>query len=233
MATIPIALECSKDSGFVMDPNENKRVGYIIGLKGFKKKAFAPDLNVCVPYNAGANVKPEYSEMSSIWVPGGDNQPGSAPVVGVIEKFEWAGGVGDPLKFEFYVSQENAMEIKTMQQSAIQTTRIDGICWWIADYDQELKKWFEQCHVIGTGVTAIVTGKENPELDADLTPVPAKDGIDVNVYKITLGIVPAANKRYSIHFANSALKKVAKPWGLEVGTMAKTELSPTAVYKDS
>jgi hypothetical protein len=119
-----------------------------------------------------------------------------------------------------------------MQQSALQTTKIQGLAWWIADYDQEKKLWFEQAHPLplSGGVTGIITGKENPELDVDLTPVPVKDGIDVNVYKITMGVVPAANAQYNLHFANTHGKPVAKAWGLKVGTLAVGELPAAAVF---
>ena len=98
------------------------------------------------------------------------------------------------------------------------TTNVERLAWWIVDYDQETKKWYEQAYPIGDPISGIITGKENPELDVDLSPVPAKEGIDVHVYKITIGIVPAANKQYTLHFANSSQKKVAKSWGLVAGT---------------
>jgi hypothetical protein len=93
MATIPFSYECSKDAGFVMDPNEQKRFGYITGLKGFNK-AFAKDLKVSVPYNASA--VPSFKgggfapTMPSTTAPAGE-----ATVVGVIE-FEPDGHQDNP-----------------------------------------------------------------------------------------------------------------------------------------
>ena len=55
--------------------------------------------------------------------------------------------------------------------------------------------WFEQAYPINGPVTGIVAGKENPELDVDLSPVPVKDGIDVNVYKLTMGVVPRRTRQ--------------------------------------
>jgi hypothetical protein len=54
-------------------------------------------------------------------------------------------------------------------------------------------------------------------VDVDLSPVPVKDGIDVNVYKMTLAVVPAANKQYTLHFASSPRKPAVKSWGLVIG----------------
>jgi hypothetical protein len=219
MPTIPFSYECSKDAGFVMDPNEAKRVGYIIELEGFQIAKMNQDLHVCVPYNHEGTLG--YTEFKP------EADPGGGPlkivkVVGVIEKFEWNGGVGDPLKFEFYVSQTNAHNIKAAQQTTLKTTTVKTLKFWICDFDQETKRWFEQAYPKSKpALNGLITGKENPELDVDLNPVAAKDGIDVNVYKVTMGVVPAANEAFALHFANSSEKPVAKSWGLKVGDLAK------------
>ena len=222
MTSIPFTYECSKAAGFVPDPNEHKRFGYVTALKIGTTEP-AADLKVNVPTGAA----PVGFTGLGYAAPAAANKSiGEAKVVGVIEKFEWNGGVGDPLKLEFYVSRENATQIKAVQQSTLVTTKVDSLGWWIADYDQEVKKWYEQAYpignaVIGNAVSGIIAGKENPELNVDLSPVPAKDGIDLNVYRIAIGIVPAANKQYTLHFANSHQTKVAKPWGLVVGKLAQ------------
>ena len=229
MATVPFVFECSKESGFVTDPNEHKRFGYILALNGFGLAGpLDADLTVNVPFNTGA--KPTYSTMATAFTAGdGLGQDtvkpmASAQVVGVFEKFEWNGGVGDPLQLDFFVSQENAMQIKALQQLALKTTMITALDWWIADYDQEVKTWFEQSNPIGGPIKGIITGKENPELNVDLNPVVVKDGIDVNVYKISLKVAPGANLQYTLHFANSDKKKTVKSWGLKVGKLAATAL---------
>jgi hypothetical protein len=68
-------------------------------------------------------------------------------------------------------------------------------------------------------------GGANPELNVDLTPVAAKDGIDVMVYKISLSVVPGANLTYQLVFSNSSRQKAVKAWGLVVGTLASARLS--------
>lgn len=221
MASIPFDLECDKESGFVMDPNVHKRFGYITSLNGFglKDDLLASDLQVNVPFNSGDG--PSYKGLK--YTKGTDTAPiGMATVVGVIEKFSWEGGVGSPIKLEFYVSQDNVSQIKALQQLTLKHTKIQKLAWWIADYDQEAKCWYEAAYPLGiTGaITGIITGKENPELDVDLNPVVVKDGIDVNVYKVTIAVVPAANFQYTLHFATTKTTKVIKSWGLVVGKMA-------------
>jgi hypothetical protein len=145
-------------------------------------------------------------------------------VVGVLEKFTWAGGVGDPLEFDFWVSQENAFQIKALQQTTLKSTIIDPVGWWIADYDQETKQWYEKSYPLGSGhLTGTVANKENPELNVDLKGEPVKDGIEVMVYKVSMKVVPGANKEYAIHMANSSTKPVSKQWGLIIGTLSSAQ----------
>ena len=219
MATVPFVFECSKDAGFVMDPNEYKRVGYITDFRGLGMSVpLAKDLTISLPH---INQPPTYQGIAPI-----QNQ-NTVHVVGVLEKFEWEGSVGAPLQFDFWVSQANAFQIKTLQQTTLKTTRIDQLGWWIADYDQETKQWYEAAYPLSSrAVTGIVAPRDNPELNVDLTPVPAKDGIDVNVYKISIQIAPGANQQYALSFANSSAKPVAKQWGLVVGNLASGQIKP-------
>jgi len=218
MASIAFELACDKSSAFVMDPNEHKRYGYVTAFNGVGlAAAFPTDLVVSVPYNnqtAPVNLPGYVAATETVPTP-------TCKVVGVIERFNWAGGVGDAIEIDFYVSQENAVQIKTLQQSVLKTTTVNALQWWIADYDQERKLWFEAAYPLTPRIiTGIITGKENPNLDADLTPVVVKDGIDVNVYMIKVKVAPAANQAYQLQFQNSAYKPLVKQWGLQVGTLA-------------
>jgi hypothetical protein len=81
----------------------------------------------------------------------------------------------------------------------------------IADYDQETKSWFTAL-IPGQPLSGTITGKGNPQLNADMSPVQVKDGIDVNVYKVSIAI--AAHQVYTLKLASSSTKTVAKAWGL-------------------
>jgi hypothetical protein len=215
MARVPFRFDCSKDAGFVMGPNVQKRVGYVTALQLLSAEAaLSTDLRVSVPFDPGA----------APGAPGATRPAGGAPVtaevVGVIEKFEWAGGAGDSLQFEFYVSQRNAVTIKSRQQvpSLPTGTKVTKLDWWIADFDHETKEWFRQSYPERGAVSGTLAGKETPLLDVDLNPVVAIEGIDVNVYKVSMMVDPAAQSQYSLHFANSSTQKTVKTWGLVVGT---------------
>ena len=217
MATISFEYDCSREAGFVMDPNEQRRFGYVTALNGFGlPKTLDADLQVHLPFNKGE--MPSFRALKYIG-PNAKTPMATAKVVGVLDQFNWAGGVGDPIRLEFYVSQENAMQIMALQQRALKTTDIKALGWWIADYDQEDKKWFEQAHPVSiTGaITGHINGKDNSELEVDLNPTLVKTNVDVNVYKVKLAVVPAGNYKYNLHFASSNDQKVIRSWGVLIG----------------
>jgi hypothetical protein len=201
MATVPFEFACNKEAGFVMNPNEHPRVGYVTafdGLSGASKPVdLEPDMAVADPLAGGKQT-----------------------VVGVIEKFSWAGGVGDPLMIDFWTSQENAVRIKGAQQLAPEKATVQAVNFNVVGFDPESKAWFTQLAPQQPVGGTIAGGAEDPQLNVDLTGAPVKDGIDVMVYKVTMAIAPAANQFYSLHFANSINKPVVKAWGLQVGTLA-------------
>jgi hypothetical protein len=184
--------------GFIQDPNEHQRVGYVTAFAGLGlPQALNADLTVTNPQTG--------AEMT---------------VVGVIAQFEWNGGVGDPLKIDMYVSQENAAQLKLLQQSTLKTTKVSALNYLIINYDPEVKQWFTQAAPQQPPLSGIVPGTPNPDLTVDMTGVPVKAGIDVNVYQVSVQIAPGANQAYVLTFANGATTPVAKAWGLVVGSPA-------------
>jgi len=212
--SVSFNFECDTSSPFIMDPNEHKTFGYVTQFNGVGlASAFPKDLTVSVPWNGGApppNLPGVKAPTSSVPV-------NTVSVVGVIEKLIWDGGVGDPIEIDFYVSQENAVQIKTLQQSVLKTTTIKTLQWWIASYDQQQKIWYEAAYPLQPRV---LTGLINPNLDVDLTPFLVKDGVDVDVYKIAIKVAPGANMESQLQFQTSASKPLVKQWGLTVGTLA-------------
>jgi hypothetical protein len=191
------------------------RFGYLTALDGFGLPAggLHADLTVLVP--PGSAVPPTGNP------PAGD----TLSVVGVMENFAWAGGIEDPLNFDFYVSQQNATQVKTLQQLALKTTAVQALNFWIADFDPETNQWYSAAYPQHS-LSGILVNKDNPELNVDLTPVPAGDGIGINVYKITMAIAPGGKQQYSLTMANSSTQQTTKPWGIVIGSIATMFPSP-------
>jgi hypothetical protein len=200
MAAVAVGLECSVSSGFVMDPNEHQRIGWVTKLDGFglPTGGLKADLQVSDPMAAG------------------NGKPMVVPVVGVLEKFSWAGGTADPLRLDFYVSQENAAQIKALQQTALKNTVVKVMDFIVIDYDLEAKAWFTEL-IPAQPLSGAIAGQGNPQLNVDLTPVPVKDGIDVYVYKVTIAVSPQAHQVYTLKLSNSSTKTAVKSWGVVSG----------------
>jgi hypothetical protein len=217
-------LPCNWRAGFVMDPTKKQRFGYVTALDGFGLSAvLAADISVYTPFNTGA--APTYGGLSAGYTaPTEDSPVGICKVVGVLDHFSWGGGVGDPISISMYVSQENATQIKALQQLTLKTTTIKKLGWWAANFDEEVKKWYEESFPKAPQeVTGQLNapGRNDIRLQVAMEPEKVAPNIDVNVFNVFMEIVPAANQQHTLHFANSDQKKVVKAWGLVVGTMAK------------
>lgn len=209
--SIPFEFPCDRSAGFIMSPDVRKTVGYITALNvSVLRNALASDLQVPIPFDTGTG--PTYGGLEHTaperFV------PGVARVVGVLERFSWAGGVGDPLELDIWMSQENASEIWELKYRSpgLNNASVTALAWWIGAYDQETKVWYEASHPLpasGTPITGIINGH-----DADMNPTQVADGIDVNVYKVSLKVAPAAGKRqHTFHMASSSQKQMVKSWG--------------------
>jgi hypothetical protein len=65
MANVPFKYKCVVETGFTMDPREQKRFGYVTALSGFGlSAALVPDLTVYCPFNLGAATTPAYSGVT-------------------------------------------------------------------------------------------------------------------------------------------------------------------------
>jgi hypothetical protein len=212
MASVAFNYACDMTYGFIPDPNEHQRVGYVTAFAGLGlPQALNADLTVINP-QTGAKIT----------------------VVGVMAQFEWNGGVSDPLQINMYVSQENAAQLKLLQQSTLKTTTVSALNYLIINYDQVAKQWFTQAAPAQPPLSGMVPGGSNPDLNVDMTPVPVQQGINEDVYKVSVQIAPGGNKAYVLTFANSSTQPVAKAWGLVIGSpapaLAGLEGASTASY---
>jgi hypothetical protein len=207
-----------------MDPTKKQRTGYLLTLDGLGLDAALPqDIQVFSPFNAAAA---DYTAADLVI----DTSitPAKLTCVGIIESLNWNGGVGDPISISAFISSENAQQIKAKLQTTLKTTSIKHLSWWIVNFDEENKAWFEECYPKDP---THITGQLNAagtsvrlSVDNDATKVASN--IDVNVYRVNFEVVPAANSTYVLGFGISQQKKHVKAWGLKVGTQAAAALPP-------
>jgi hypothetical protein len=208
-ATVPFTYACSVASGFVSDPNQHVRVGYITVLKGLSTPSivFAQDLTVAPPYQGPT---PIYSYVSKA-------SANTAAVVGIIENLQWNGGMNDPIQIDFYVSMNNASQLKYLTQQTLKSMKIDQLGWWIVDYDQDAKTWYEAAYPLSPPmISGTLANKTNPDLNVNVTPVTVSG---VTLYKVSMRVAPPANLQQTLWFANSSVIRASKAWGMKLGTL--------------
>ena len=224
-ASTPYDFACDKSNGFLPDPNTHARVGYVTALAGLGSTTpvtLAQDLQISYVWTGAA---PKYAPAAAAQSGAGGLR--TMKVVGVLEKLSWTGGVGDPLSLDFWVSQQNAVQLKAAQQSTLMTTRVDQLGFWVASYDQETKVSYESAYPGSTPtVTGVLSPQNNPLLNVNLLGSAVKNGVDVLAYKISMQVAPAANKQYNIQLATSSAGPTSKPWGLVVGSFATPATTP-------
>jgi hypothetical protein len=215
---------CDWKAGFVMDPIKKQRVGYLINFQGIGlgSDQLAQDVEVYTPYNVDKGAT-NYKILPDI------KDDGKVKVVGVIDNFSWGGGVGDPVCISAYVSAENALLVKGLMKMTLKTTAVSKLSWWIGNFDEETKAWFDEAHPASDKE---ITGQLNAPGKTDIRLAVSDEAskiapnIDVNVYNIYFEVVPAANSTYDFHFATASGKNFIKRWGLKVGTLAAGKLPP-------
>jgi hypothetical protein len=209
---------CDWRAGFIMDPNKNQRVGYLVDFQGLNMGEFLKqDVDVFTPYS---NSETAYGGVTI------DRERGKATVVGVIEHFSWAGGVGDPVIVSAYISAENAQVLQAKMKGTLDTNTIKKLSWWICDFDAETKVWYEaaypkdpaslqgQLNASGSEVKLMVASEATR----------VAPNVQVNVYNMMFEVIPAANSTFALHFATSGKTNFVKNWGLKVGTNAAQAL---------
>jgi hypothetical protein len=203
-----------------MDPTKKQRVGYLIWFQGLDLGTdfLKQDIEVFSPYN---NATKTYADMVL------DATSGKATCTGVIESFSWAGGVGDPLCISAYVSAENGAMIAAKMKSTLVTTKVTKLAWWVCNFDEENKVWYEEASPKDpTSVAGQLNAPGGKDVRLMIAGEPTKvaPNIDVNVYNMYFEVIPAGNATYMFQFATSSKTNYVKNWGLRVGTNARAAM---------
>jgi hypothetical protein len=207
-----------------MDPSKKQRVGYLVDFTGLDMGEYLKkDIEVFTPWGTGAD--PKYGGL-----PLGGPAKDQFVVTGIIESMTYNGGVGDPICISAYISAQNAEIIKGKMKGTLKTTVVKKMSYFICNFDEENKAWFEEAYPIGgTGTPAgaawMVSGQLNAPGGKDIRlqvaddPTKVASNVDVNVYSLYFEIVPAANSTYALHFATSQETKFVRNWGLKIGSL--------------
>lgn len=205
---------CNWQAGVIMDPANKHPVGYLTEFDGIGlPAALTKDLNVKCPYNNPT--VPAYQGLGLSVSPPVVEDPIVLSVVAAIQTVSWGGGVGDAFSFSCYMSQENALQLKTLQQQTLRTPNISSIGWWLTNYDPEPKIWFEELYPKSPAYTnAKLNGVgNNVRLNVNLVGVQVGPTAGNYLYNVTFEIVPAAYVATTIHIASSSSQQIERSWG--------------------
>jgi hypothetical protein len=206
-----------------MDPMKKQRVGYLLAFTGLNMGKFLePDIEVFTPFTRAA--APQYKLANDNLLEGGgdDKTKNKIKCVGILENFSFGGGVGDPLCMSAYISAENAQVLAAKLKTTLDTNVVKSLAWWICNFDEENKTWFEEAHPMKDPVVGQINAPGGKDLRIAVAQEATKvaPNIDVNVYNLYVEVIPAANSTYAFNFATSAKTKYVRNWGLKVGKNA-------------
>jgi hypothetical protein len=227
-----IDLPCDWKAGFVMDPTQKSRCGYLVSFNGLDLNAEPTKdkdeykIRVFTPYNAPGKAY-EGVEVEDI-----DGQK-VLNCLGVIDQFSFGGGVGDPICISAYVSTEFANQLKAKQKASLTTTVIKKLGWWIVNYDVEDKSWYEEAYPRGStdkgggfvGGQLNAAGGKNVALQIAEEGTKIAPNLDVQLFQIYFEVVPGSDTTYALNFAQAKTKPFVKGWGLQVGNIAKGKVA--------
>jgi hypothetical protein len=213
-----ISFSCDWRSGFAPNPQNTTRVGYLTKFTAADGKIATLDADISV--YTGFSGTPEYSGISIA--------DSKVTCVGIISSIYTKGGAGDPIDVEVYISGANSTKLLTATANPLANTDISSLDFWVGNFDQEQKKWYDEYHPTEGAVKAMFNSSGGSNgTPKSVACYPDKTGefistnSDVKVYKWSFTIVPAANLLTKFTFAPGLSKKSVRPWGLEIAS-AKT-----------
>ena len=209
---------CNWRQGFVPNPQCKDRVGYLVAFEGCgleEGQYLAQDLEVIHPFN---NSEAKYDGLDDFETPCAEAE--SVKVVGVLEQFFWGGAAGDPFHVTAYISTENQTQIAAKFKTTMETTAVSKLAWWICNYDIVDKVWYEECYIIDPAgyTTGMLNAHDNePVLSIASEGTRIAPNLDMQVWKMSMEVIPAANQFTCVHYASSAKTKAVKNWGVVIG----------------
>ena len=139
-------------------------------------------------------------------------------VVGVLETLTWAGGAGDLLHFSFYVSKDNAAQLKSLMAANLKSRSIEEFGWYIARYDDHYKTWFGENYPDSPPKPAGQLYVTGPDISLNVGDkgVQIAEHSDVQVFPVSLDIAPPVDQLVKLLVSAAYQLHVVRNWGIEL-----------------
>ena len=189
---------CNWSFGFNTTSGAKGTVGYLLFWSGCGGLALAKDIEVQNPYNAAGQTVLTGKTISCI---------------GIIEKFQFAGGDDDPIRISAYVSKGTAADVRAKLARPLPNTKVK-LVWYILAFDDEKKVWYESAIIRDNGkVDAnIDTASGQVQMFVSNEPTRIAESLDIKVYKLEFQVVPAATNSALLEFATGPSQRLVKKW---------------------
>ena len=189
---------CQWTAGFNLDASFKGTLGYLLHWNG----------------GGGLNLKKDIV----VWSPVLDSNSGLVSgermtCIALIEAFKFDGGKNDPIRVSGFVSKDNAAEIRARLARPLTSTKLQ-FSWYITDYDNDRKSWYDASFVRGKKKAESVIDSTDGELQIFINKQPQRisETLDINVYKFEFQAVPAEGKKSTLEFATGPSQRLVKSW---------------------
>ena len=195
-----VDLTCDWRFGANMKATDKGRVGYLLTWSGLGGLNLAKDIEVWNPYSTAGQKVVSGPKVKCI---------------GLIERFQYNGDPGDPIRIRVMVSRGTATEVRSRISRPITNTKVK-FAWYIVDFDEEDKLWYELSYVKSptTGAEGALDSMGGElQMFVDKEGTPLAPTLDIRVFGVEFQLVPEENKTATLEFATGSKRRMVKTWG--------------------
>jgi hypothetical protein len=192
-------ITCAWQHAFNVAANRKGPFGYLLELSGLGGLILGKDIVVWNPL-AGTS----------------QSLLGGATVscVGVIERFRYGGDVTDPIRLSCMVSQENRTNLRAKLSRDLVNLKV-RLKWMMVGYDEAAKAWYSAVELLDpTQLDGLVNSVDGVlQISVEGAPTRLGDGLDLEVYRFEVELVPPPDTTSTIQFALGQNQRIVARWG--------------------
>jgi hypothetical protein len=191
--------DCDWRYGLNINTNTKATVGYLLYFSGCGGLTLKTDIEVWNPFDSEGQTVVSGERIQCI---------------GLLERFRYEGGEGDPISMRAFISKGNAADVRAKLARPLANTSLK-VGWYIIDFDGEQKLWFEAAFIKSAKFAEANVDSADGELQLFIANSGTRinEVLDIGVYAFDFQVVPADNKVTNLEFATGPRRRLVKAWG--------------------
>lgn len=191
--------QCNWRLAFNLKGGQKGAVGYLLALSGLGGLRLRKDIRVWNPFD-GPGQQAAYRGPH-------------VDCIGLLETFYFQGGENDPVRLTGYVSKATAADLRSQMARPLATIKLK-LSWYIVDFDNEAKAWFEVAFIQDSAGAAASLSSADGKLQLFIANTPEKisEELDVPVYRFELEVLPSDESSANLEFASGPKQKLVRKW---------------------